>query len=102
MRGLSGTATLPEDMGMFFVFPADGHHGIWMKQMKYPIDIIWLDSVLKVVHIEEQISPLTFPKTFHPETAARYVLEVPSGFAAHNKIAVGAVATTSLDLPTAH
>ena len=43
-RGLSGRPTLAENSGLFFIFPNSGIHGIWMKDMDFPIDIIWLDE----------------------------------------------------------
>ena len=42
IQGLSGTPSLSPNGGMLFDFEADGAHGIWMKDMKYPIDIVWL------------------------------------------------------------
>src|SRR5690242_15708811 len=43
-QGLSGTASLPLDQGMLFIFPKDGTYAFWMKDMNYSLDIIWIDS----------------------------------------------------------
>jgi len=80
MQGLSGRTSLEENTGMLFIFEEDAMHGIWMKQMFIPIDIIWIDKDLLVVHTEENVSPDTYPEVFRPEIEARYVLEVPAGF----------------------
>lgn len=79
-KGLSGTDSLAADHAMVFVFPHDSRWGIWMKGMKYPIDIVWLDSRSKVVHMVEGAQPASYPKTtFVPPTKARYVIELTSG-----------------------
>ena len=52
-RGLSGRPNLVDGTGMLFVFKESGEHGIWMKDMRFPIDILWLDERLRVVFIKE-------------------------------------------------
>lgn len=81
-QGLSGRAALPEGHGMLFVFEREGDWGIWMKDMQFPIDIIWADKNGEILTIARTIAPETYPNAFHPATPrARYVLEVPAGFA---------------------
>lgn len=80
VKGLSGRESLEPNTGMLFVFSRTDHHAIWMKDMLFNIDIIWLSDSLNVVHIEENVSPNTYPKQFVPKKQARYVLEVPAGF----------------------
>jgi hypothetical protein len=41
-RGLSGREGLEPDSGMLFVFESPGRHGIWMRDMNFPIDILWI------------------------------------------------------------
>ncbi len=77
--GLSGHECIPEKTGMLFVFEKADLHGIWMKDMNFPIDILWIDSTKKIIHIEENVDPNTYPKVFYPPTPASYVLEVASG-----------------------
>lgn len=89
MRGLSGRVVLEQDAGMFFVFPRAGKHGIWMKEMQFPIDIIWLDEDLRVVTIAERVHPDTFPESFYPDEVAHYVLEVNAGYTAVHGIVPG-------------
>lgn len=79
-KGLSGTDSLSEDQAMVFAFPGDGKWGIWMKDMQYPIDIVWLDSGRTVVHMVKNAQPSSYPSTtFRPEVNSRYVIELPSG-----------------------
>lgn len=91
-QGLSGRAPLAENEGMLFIFPEDGKHGFWMKDMRFSIDIIWLSSEDVVVHIEEHVSPESYPASFASQNPARFVLEVPAGFAKTHNIALGSVA----------
>ncbi len=88
-QGLSGRDTLPEGKGMLFVFEQDNAWGIWMKDMRFPIDIIWADGQGRVITIADSIAPGTYPEIFYPSAPARYVLELPAGFAAAHGIAVG-------------
>jgi len=78
-KGLSNKNSLPEDGGMLFIFPSENRHGIWMKDMNFPIDILWIDSNMKIVHIEKSVSPNTYPKIFSPTTPSLHVLEISAG-----------------------
>lgn len=78
-RGLSGTESLATNEAMVFVFPKDAKWEIWMKDMNYPIDIVWLDSAKNVIYTVKDAQPSSYPKTFKPETDSRYVIELPSG-----------------------
>src|SRR6266849_2707331 len=51
--GLMFRPSLPLDHGMLFLFDQPDFHGIWMKNCKFPIDILWLDEERKVVHLDE-------------------------------------------------
>lgn len=89
-RGLSGRDALLEGKGMLFVFPEDGVWAFWMKDMRFSIDIVWADASGTVVHIEQNVAPETYPQSFAPEKPARYVLELPAGFAQTHGLAEGA------------
>jgi uncharacterized membrane protein (UPF0127 family) len=91
IQGLSNTPFLPMDMVKWFDFQSYGPHSIWMKDMQYPLDIVWLDREGVVVHIEERVSPETFPDSFSSPTPAWYVLEGNVGFVASSSLAIGSV-----------
>ena len=78
-QGLSGRESLAFDSGMLFVFEREDIHGIWMKDMQFPIDIIWLDEEFVVVDIVSNVSQESFPKIFQPHALALYVLELKAG-----------------------
>jgi len=88
-RGLSGRDKLEPNRGMMFVFDQLDFHGIWMKDMKFPIDIIWLDDTQQVVTIKTYISPDSYPEVFRPTQESLYVLEVPAGFVKTAEIKIG-------------
>ena len=92
-RGLSYTASLPEKQGLFFIYEDSGMHGIWMKDMNYSIDILWLDSAKEVIDIVENASPESFPKVFLPNSSSKYVLEVNAGFVKKHGIKKGDLLT---------
>ena len=91
IKGLSGHKPLGNDQGMLFIFSELTPRSFWMKNMLFPIDIIWIkdNSVIKV-------SPDLQPegdspqKTYQSDVPANYVLEVPAGWAKKNKITAGA------------
>jgi len=88
-RGLSGRESIDQNYGMLFIFENNGRYCFWMKDMNFPIDILWLDGDYTVVDIKHSVSPDTYPKSFCPDTQARYVLEVQAGLSAAKNIAVG-------------
>lgn len=88
-RGLSGRTELPDGHGMIFVSEKENHGGLWMKDMRFAIDMLWFDSDLALVSVAENVTPDTYPTLFRPERPARYALEVPAGFVAKNRIRVG-------------
>jgi uncharacterized membrane protein (UPF0127 family) len=78
---------------MMFTFPQPGVYSFWMKDMKFSLDMIWLDSDNRVITIHENISPDTYlqnpPELFRPTKPASVVIEVPGGFAEKINLSVG-------------
>lgn len=87
-QGLSGRVTLGAD-AMLFLFNEDGQWGIWMKDMQFSIDILWLSADGVVLTVDHDVAPDTYPQAFYPSTPARYVLELPAGYAKAHGIAEG-------------
>lgn len=91
-RGLSGRPSLAPDEGLLFVFDSDGTWAFWMKDMRFSIDMVWIDSAGKVVFIKEHATPESYTtsgESFRPDVPARYVLELPDGFCASHNVRVG-------------
>lgn len=92
-QGLSGTSELRADQGLLIIFDTDEKWSIWMKEMKYPIDIVWLDKNKKVVYIVKNAPPESYPyERFTPKQDARYVLELPAGTTSKKSINIGSEA----------
>lgn len=88
-QGLSYYKSMEPDSGMLFVFENPGKHQIWMKDMYFDLDILWLDRNRKVVHIKENATPDSYPEVFTPSQEASFVLEVPAGWVEWNNIQLG-------------
>jgi uncharacterized membrane protein (UPF0127 family) len=87
--GLSNRNELSANEGMLFVFEEVGAHGIWMRNMKFPIDIVWISEDLYVVDIKKRATPDSYPNIFYPKENARYVLEVNDRFTEVWNIGIG-------------
>lgn len=90
-RGLSGRARLGENEGMLFVFGIADRYPFWMKEMRFPLDIIWIASG-KVVDITRNLpAPRDgeAPASAFPSTPADQVLEVNAGFSERYGVKVG-------------
>lgn len=87
--GLSGREGMPQDHAMLFIFPAPIQSGIWMKDMNFPIDIVWLDTNKTVIYLEEDVAPETYPEIFYPDTKANYVVEFNAGTAESIGLEIG-------------
>ncbi len=79
--GLGKRDQLQTDWGMLFVFEKRAKHTFWMKDMRFPIDIIWLDNH-KIIHILSNVKPeepgVRLPK-LKPAGVANFVLEIEAG-----------------------
>ena len=92
-KGLGGVSSLAENEALILAFPSDNTWSIWMKDMKVPIDIIWLDSDKKVIEIAKKVAPEGGANTLlTPKKNARYVVELPAGTADAKTIRVGRTA----------
>jgi uncharacterized protein len=97
--GLMFRPSLPLDRGMIFLFETADFHGIWMKNCRFPIDILWLDEEKRVVHVAESVPPCKADPcpVYNPMRRASYVIELNAGQARKEKAVVGS--TVAFDLP---
>jgi uncharacterized membrane protein (UPF0127 family) len=84
-KGLSGREKLAKGTGMLFIFDEIKKHSMWMPDMKFPLDVIWLDETLSVVHISYGLEPCA-DRRVCPSTdsmyACKYAIEMNAGEAA--------------------
>ncbi len=96
-QGLSGREKMDQNEGMLFVFPSMGQYAFWMKDMKFPLDMVWISDEGRVVYIKENVTPDSYPKkTFKNQAFAKYVLEMRVGSVAKYGLFLG----TSVGLPS--
>lgn len=77
--GLSYRKTIYDNEGMLFVFKQPGNYSFWMKDMNFPIDILWISSDKRIVSIEDNVATSTYPRSFTNNPKALYVLEIKAG-----------------------
>ena len=93
-KGVSGRTSLANDSGMLFVFPESKKYQFWMKGMKFPLDLIFIQNG-KVVDLIKAASPPpegqddTSLTIYEPTIPIDMLLEVNSGFSGANNIKVG-------------
>ena len=80
-QGLSGRKSLEENSGMYFVLGEKKIATFWMKDMLFPLDIIWIDNGI-IVEIDETapIPTNNYVPSFTSQREVTHVLEVNSGF----------------------
>jgi uncharacterized membrane protein (UPF0127 family) len=92
VKGLDVKDQLKENEGMLFVEKQPAKYDFWMRGMKFPIDIIWLDSNRTVIHIEHNLQPCVSDlhcPLFTPDKDALYILETVAGFSQKHNVKIG-------------
>jgi len=88
-RGLSGRESLGEQEGLLFLHEDKAERAYWMREMLFPIDIIWIDGN-RIVGFIESAQPEEPPLTLLNSPApVDKVLEVKAGFVRENTVNVG-------------
>jgi uncharacterized membrane protein (UPF0127 family) len=87
--GLSGRKEMKADEGLLFAFDTPGRYGFWMKDMTFPLDIIWITQNGVVVEVERNVKPESYPKTFINASPASFVLELQAGMAEKQGVYIG-------------
>lgn len=86
-KGLGGRNGLCQNCAMLFEFPTKGKYSFWMKDMEFPLDIIWISNG-KIVHMEKNIKS-DFQNILNPEKEADMVLEINAGKADSMGLQIG-------------
>lgn len=106
VSGLSGRPGLDDQSGMLFVFDDTALHTLWMRDMHFALDFVWLDDARAVVHIERDVPPQPgVPESellrYGSVAPARYAIELEAGGAAALGIESGATIAFDLAATTA-
>ena len=89
MQGLMFRKNLPDNQGMLFVFNVPDKYAFWMKNVEFPLDIIWINPDKVIIDIKANV--LTCRDScpvLVPQEKAQYVLEVSAGFVEKNQIKI--------------
>ncbi len=92
-RGLMFRKVLPQGHGLLMKFEKESRPGIWMLGMRFPIDIVFLDSGKRVIRVVENARPLGLSwrswRVYFPPRPVGFVLELPAGRARESRTMVG-------------
>jgi uncharacterized membrane protein (UPF0127 family) len=81
-NGLSGRDPLPPGQGMLFVFPDEERQSMWMPKMKFALDIVWLDSTMKIRKISYDAQPCVADEScpsISSQYKCKYAIEMTAG-----------------------
>jgi len=90
-KGLMDIENLPENKGMIFEFTIPWHRFFWMKNVKIPLDIIFVNKKLEIIHIAQApVETGLIYKNYWSHGFCKYVIETNIGFCKKNNISKGA------------
>ena len=97
-KGLADRLGIEDNYAMLFVFDSIDRHQMWMKDMKFSVDIIWMNEKKCIVHVQHNVKPDAEPyEKYKPPVPAKYVLEVKAGIAKRASATVGLVVKFDLE-----
>ncbi len=77
-EGLKHRSSMPENTGMLFVFDEDNYAQMWMKDTQISLDMLFLDSHGKIIHIAQKTTPES-TDIISAKRDSRAVLELTGG-----------------------
>ena len=93
--GLGGRGALAEDSGMLFVFPAEGFHSFWMRDVSFPLDLLYISrdgTIVDIQRMEPQPGVSDSSLTIYsPPVEVLLALEINGGTALRHGIETGMV-----------
>jgi uncharacterized membrane protein (UPF0127 family) len=101
-RGLGYRDALAQDSGMLFDLGETRLPGFWMKGMRFPLDMVWIDEHKQITGVTADVQPQpgvadTALRRYSPEAPVRYVLELNAGAAA--RLGLDAGGRVDFELP---
>ena len=89
--GLGKRTSLKKGWGMLFVFEKRKPHRFWMKDMQFPLDIIWLDNhrIVHIIHNAKPANSMGEPEVMTSPVPVNFVLEIAAGRAAKLRLKTG-------------
>lgn len=87
-QGLMYRTKMDEDQGMLFIFPNQSMQSFWMLNTVLSLDMIFVNSDLKIVTIHKNTEPYT-TESYPSTEPAQYVIETLAGYTDKYQIEVG-------------
>ena len=89
--GLGKRTSLKKGWGMLFVFEKRKPHRFWMKDMQFPLDIIWLDNhrIVHIIHNAKPDNSMDKLEVMTSPVPANFVLEIAAGRSAILRLKTG-------------
>ena len=90
--GLSNRQSLSPRRGLLFIFPNVAIQSMWMPNMNFPLDIVWIDTNNTIVKIEENVQPCSGTHNCHSYSSGvpvQYAIELNAGDAKRIGLRVG-------------
>lgn len=88
-KGLSGRNNLPANHALILSYQKRTPGSIWMKDMKFSIDALWVMADGKVVGFVKDLKPESYPKAYYSSVPVTTVVELPAGYIDAHKIRAG-------------
>jgi len=85
-RGLMFRRKFPKSSAVLFKLPKSGRYGIHMFFVRFPIDLLYLDSRFVVVEFRAGLKPW---RTHKPKADVNYLVELPAGTLSRLKVKIG-------------
>jgi uncharacterized membrane protein (UPF0127 family) len=85
-RGLMRRDSLADDHGMIFIFPSESPQEFWNHNVRFPLDVVFLNGQEQVVSIQH-MKP--YDDTTTQSVQAQYVIELNDGTAEKIGLKVG-------------
>lgn len=85
-RGLMLRGRFPNGSALVFTPPKPGRYGIHMFFVRFPIDLLYLDSGFVVVELRTGLKPW---RMYSPKLIANYLIELPEGTISRSNVEIG-------------
>ena len=84
-QGLMYRNGIKENRGMLFIFPNEDYRGFYMKNTRFSLDIIFINSKKEIIHIHKNAKPYNL-SSIPSKGLAKYVFEIKAGMS--NKLGI--------------
>lgn len=84
-QGLMFVEEMPADEGMVFLYPSENILKFWMKNTLIPLDMLFFDADMRLIHIERNATPHDLSPR-GPDSPVCVIVELNGGMAENTNI----------------